>query len=170
MAVDVSSYTEVDWMTTARILYCNMYRLLYILDLRFALFLCTTVVWQFTLNAYVCTMLLISSSLQGWRHEETVSLFLSVFNISASINCLKIMTTLDDANKQHYITLCSNNACSKLLTVLLSCLCYMLHNMRTTLNMHVNLVKDWFTALTSIKNSNSHYAGQTVMASIYRNK
>ena len=97
-------------------------------------------------------MLLISSNLQDWRHEETVLLFLSVFNMSASINCLKIMTTLDDANKQHYITLCSNNACSKLLTVLLSCLCYiMLHNMRTTHNMHVNLVKDWLTALTSIK-------------------
>ena len=121
-------------------------------------------------NKCIC-MLLICSNLQDWRHEETVLLFLSVFNMSASINCLKIMTTLDDANKQHYITLCSNNASSKLLTVLLSCLCYiMLHNMRTTLNMHVNLVKDWFTALTSIKNFNSHYAGQPVMASIYRNK
>jgi len=31
----------------------NMYWLLYILDLRFVLFLCTTAVWQFAINEYV---------------------------------------------------------------------------------------------------------------------
>ena len=33
--------------------YCNMYWLLYILDLSFVLFLCTTAVWQFAINEYV---------------------------------------------------------------------------------------------------------------------
>jgi len=34
-------------------LHRNMYWLLYILDLRFVLFLCTTAVWQFAINEYV---------------------------------------------------------------------------------------------------------------------
>ena len=38
---------------TVRMLYRNMYWLLYILDLRFVLFLCTTAVWQFAINEYV---------------------------------------------------------------------------------------------------------------------
>jgi len=33
-------------------LYRNMYWLLYILDMRFVLFLCTTAVWQFAINEY----------------------------------------------------------------------------------------------------------------------
>jgi len=42
---------------TVRMLYRNMYWLLYILDLRFVLFLCTTAVWQFAINEYVNVML-----------------------------------------------------------------------------------------------------------------
>jgi len=42
-----------DCNCTVRMLYRNMYRLLYILDLRFVLFLCTTAVWQFAINEYV---------------------------------------------------------------------------------------------------------------------
>ena len=38
---------------TVRMLYRNMYWLLYILDLRFVLFLCITAVWQFVINEYV---------------------------------------------------------------------------------------------------------------------
>jgi len=41
-----------DFNFTLRMLYRNMYWLLYILDLRFVLFMCTTVVWQFTINKY----------------------------------------------------------------------------------------------------------------------
>jgi len=39
---------------TVRLLYRNMYWLLYILDMRFVLFLCTTAVWQFAINEYEC--------------------------------------------------------------------------------------------------------------------
>ena len=38
---------------TVRMLYRNTYWVLYILDLRFVLFLCTTAVWQFAINEYV---------------------------------------------------------------------------------------------------------------------
>jgi len=38
---------------TVRMLYRNMCWLLYISDLRFVLFLCTTAVWQFAINEYV---------------------------------------------------------------------------------------------------------------------
>ena len=38
---------------TVRILYRNTYWLLYILDLRFVLFLCTTAVWEFAVKEYV---------------------------------------------------------------------------------------------------------------------
>ena len=43
----------LDCNFTVRMLYRNMYWLLYILDLRFVLFLCTTAVWQFAINEYV---------------------------------------------------------------------------------------------------------------------
>jgi len=43
----------LDCNFTVRMLYRNMYWLLYILDLRFVVFLCTTAVWQFTINEYV---------------------------------------------------------------------------------------------------------------------
>jgi len=39
-------------------LYSNVYWLLYILDLRFVLFLCTTAVWQFAINEYVMYVML----------------------------------------------------------------------------------------------------------------
>ena len=42
---------------TVRMLYRNMYWLLYILELRFVLFLCTTAVWQFAINEYRYVML-----------------------------------------------------------------------------------------------------------------
>jgi len=38
---------------TVRMLYRNMYWLVYILDMRFVLFLCTTAVWQLAINEYV---------------------------------------------------------------------------------------------------------------------
>ena len=38
---------------TVRMLYRNMYWLIYILDMRFVLFLCTTAVWQLAINEYV---------------------------------------------------------------------------------------------------------------------
>jgi len=41
-----------DCIFTVRMLYRNMYRLLYILDLRFVLFLCATAVWKFAINEY----------------------------------------------------------------------------------------------------------------------
>ena len=44
---------KTDCSFTVRMLYRNMYWLLYILDLRFVLFLCTTAVWQFAMNEYV---------------------------------------------------------------------------------------------------------------------
>jgi len=47
----ISRITDCNF--TVRMLYRNMYRLLYILDLRFVLFLCTTAVWQFAINEYV---------------------------------------------------------------------------------------------------------------------
>ena len=47
----ISRITDCNF--TVRMLYRNMYWLLYILDLRFVLFLCTTAVWQFAINEYV---------------------------------------------------------------------------------------------------------------------
>ena len=47
----ISRITDCNF--TVRMLYRNMYRLLYILDLCFVLFLCTTAVWQFAINKYV---------------------------------------------------------------------------------------------------------------------
>ena len=47
----VSRITDCNF--TVRMLYRNMYWLLYILALRFVLFLCTTAVWQFAINEYV---------------------------------------------------------------------------------------------------------------------
>ena len=44
----ISRITDCNF--TVRMLYRNMYWLLYILDLRFVLFLCTTAVWQFAIN------------------------------------------------------------------------------------------------------------------------
>jgi len=38
---------------TGRMLYRNVYWLLYILDLRFVIFLCTTAVWEFAVKEYV---------------------------------------------------------------------------------------------------------------------
>ena len=47
----ISRITDCNF--TVRMFYRNMYWLLYILDLRFVLFLCTTAVWQFAINEYV---------------------------------------------------------------------------------------------------------------------
>jgi len=47
----ISRITDCNF--TVRMLYRIMYWLLYMLDLRFVLFLCTTVVWQFAINEYV---------------------------------------------------------------------------------------------------------------------
>jgi len=47
----ISRITDCNF--TVRMLYRNMYWLLYISDLRFVLFLCTTAVWQFAINKYV---------------------------------------------------------------------------------------------------------------------
>ena len=47
----ISRITDCNF--TVRMSYRNMYWLLYILDLRFVLFLCTTAVWQFAINEYV---------------------------------------------------------------------------------------------------------------------
>jgi len=47
----ISRITDCNF--TVRMLYRNMYWLLYILDLRFVIFLCTTAVWQFAINEYV---------------------------------------------------------------------------------------------------------------------
>jgi len=47
----ISRITDCNF--TVRMLYRNMYWLLYILDLRFVLFLYTTSVWQFAINEYV---------------------------------------------------------------------------------------------------------------------
>jgi len=51
-----------DYNFTVRMLYRNMYWLLYILDLCFVLFLCTTEVWQFAINEYVmlCHVILLN--------------------------------------------------------------------------------------------------------------
>ena len=46
----ISRITDCNF--TVRMLYRNMYWLLYILDMRFVLFLCTTAVWQFAINEY----------------------------------------------------------------------------------------------------------------------
>ena len=47
----ISRITDCNF--TVRMLYRNMYWLLYILDLRFVLILCTTAAWQFAINEYV---------------------------------------------------------------------------------------------------------------------
>jgi len=47
----ISRITDCNF--TVRMLYRNMYWLLYILDMRFVLFLCTTAAWQFAINEYV---------------------------------------------------------------------------------------------------------------------
>jgi len=47
----ISQITDCNF--TVRMLYRNMYWLLYILDMCFVLFLCTTAVWQFAINEYV---------------------------------------------------------------------------------------------------------------------
>jgi len=47
----ISRITDCNF--TVRMLYRNMYWLIYILDMRFVLFLCTTAVWQLAINEYV---------------------------------------------------------------------------------------------------------------------
>ena len=47
----ISRITDCNF--TVRMLYRNMYWLLYVLDLRFVLFWCTTAVWQFAIYEYV---------------------------------------------------------------------------------------------------------------------
>jgi len=52
----ISRITDCNF--TVRMLYRNIYWHLYILDLRFVLFLCTIAVWQFAINEYVCYVML----------------------------------------------------------------------------------------------------------------
>ena len=61
----ISRITDCNF--TVRMLYRNMYWLLYILDLRFGLFLCTTAVWQFAINE--CVMLCYPETLVRWGKE-----------------------------------------------------------------------------------------------------
>ena len=58
----ISRITDCNF--TVRMLYRpyrNMYWLLYILDLCFVLFLCTTAVWQFAINEYVVDVVVVAS-------------------------------------------------------------------------------------------------------------
>ena len=58
----ISQITDCNF--TVRMLYRNMYWLLYILDLRFVLFLCTTAVWQFAINECVMLCYVLSLDLE----------------------------------------------------------------------------------------------------------
>ena len=60
----ISRITDCNF--TVRMLYRNMYWLLYILHLRFVLFLCTTAVWQFAINEYV---MLCYVTCVSWHHQ-----------------------------------------------------------------------------------------------------
>jgi len=51
-------------------LYRNMYWLLYFLDLRFVLFLCTTAVWQFAINEYVMLCYSPEEEKEGYGGED----------------------------------------------------------------------------------------------------
>jgi len=67
----VSPLTDCNF--TVRMLYRNMYWLLYILDLRFVLFLCTTAVWQFAIKEYVMlhkSPLLVKVYRHVWLNDE----------------------------------------------------------------------------------------------------
>jgi len=69
LTIDSYLTAFLDCNFTVRMLYRNMYWLLYILDLRFVLFLCTTAVWQFTINKYVmllCYAQLCQSGQRCW--------------------------------------------------------------------------------------------------------
>ena len=58
----ISRITDCNF--TVRMLYRNMYWLLYILDMRFDFF-CTTAVWQFAINEYVMLCYVMSRSARG---------------------------------------------------------------------------------------------------------
>jgi len=64
----ISRITDCNF--TVRMLYRNMYWLVYILDMRFVLFLCTTAVWQFAMNEYV---MLCYVMLQTHTYKTTIS-------------------------------------------------------------------------------------------------
>jgi len=69
LTIDSYLTAFLDCNFTVRMLYRNMYWLLYILDLRFVLFLCTTAVWQFAINKYVmllCYAQLCQSGQRCW--------------------------------------------------------------------------------------------------------
>ena len=70
----ISPITDCNF--TVRMLYRNMYWLLYILDLRFILFLCTTAVWQFAINEYVMLWAVWHSLLVNWNINRPISLAL----------------------------------------------------------------------------------------------
>jgi len=61
----ISRITDCNF--TVRMLYRNMYYwLLYILNLRFVLFMCTTAVWRFAINEYVMLCYVINSICCGF--------------------------------------------------------------------------------------------------------
>ena len=63
-----TSFSRItDCNFTVRMLCHNVYWLLYIFDLCFVFFLCTTAVWQFAINEYVIRWHL----LDDWRHKNT---------------------------------------------------------------------------------------------------
>ena len=64
----ISRITDCNF--TVRMLHRNMYWLLYILDLRFVLFLCTTAVWQFAINVYVMLCYVIKRSVES-KHSRS---------------------------------------------------------------------------------------------------
>ena len=69
----ISRITDCNF--TVRMLYRNTYWLLYILDLRFVLFLCTTAVWQFAINEYVMLCYVMLSSLHSFYGMRSRSCF-----------------------------------------------------------------------------------------------
>ena len=90
----ISRITDCNF--TVRMLYPNMYWLLYILDLRFVLFLCTTAVWQFAINEYVmlCYVML-PSLLSGELPAVLQFLALSERDNSASLGMWHVRTLQD---------------------------------------------------------------------------
>ena len=95
----ISRITDCNF--TVRMLYRNLYWLLYILDLRFVLFLCTTAVWQFAINEYVmlCYSLIITPA---WNASKSPLPWLTdVLSKSAYTLCNRLY------NRSGYTTGCT---------------------------------------------------------------
>ena len=71
----ISRITDCNF--TVRMLYRNMYWLLYILDLHSVLFLCTTAVWQFAINEYIMLCYVIAHSKLDYCYFLTTTSYLS---------------------------------------------------------------------------------------------